>query len=143
MNLTIIRGLPGSGKTTLALDEADRTGAIIIEADQLRIRDGKYIFKPEENEAVNATSNLLLRIVAKKGADVIVAGAFCKASTVRRLIRDAERAFHGNEGEVHVRIIRCCEDYGNRHNIPEHAIQNMAASFEDIDGEEFHYDDEE
>ena len=138
MNLTIIRGLPGSGKTTLALDEAERTGAIVIESDQLRVRDGEYVFHQDENESVNATASFLLRIVAKKGADVILTGVFSKAVTVRRIIRDAERAFKGNEGEVHVRIVRCCEDYGTRHAVPERIIQSMAAAFEDIECETFH-----
>lgn len=140
MNLTIIRGLPGSGKTTLALDESERTGAIVIESDQLRVRDGAYVFIPKEANALNATTGLILNLVAKHGADAIVTGAFCKAFTINRIVHEVKRTC---KGTVSVRIIRCADNFGNRHNIPEHILQEMALAFEDIDGETFHYADEQ
>ena len=51
--LTIFRGLPGSGKTTMARKLAAQTGAILIEPDELLIENGVYRYTPERyREAV-------------------------------------------------------------------------------------------
>ena len=45
--LIIVRGLPGSGKSTFAHKLADRGGLILVEPDALLVKDGKYDYTPE------------------------------------------------------------------------------------------------
>lgn len=43
--LTLIRGLPGSGKSTMAKFIAGDTDAVHLEADMYFIKDGEYKFE--------------------------------------------------------------------------------------------------
>lgn len=55
MKLTLIRGLPGSGKTTLA----KQLGVLHVEADMYFMRDGRYQF--EDGKAPSWVSVLARR----------------------------------------------------------------------------------
>ena len=45
--LTIFRGLPGAGKSKLARQLAEQTGALFIEPDMLMIKHSKYCYEKE------------------------------------------------------------------------------------------------
>lgn len=134
MRITIIRGLPGTGKSTYASDLALEAGSLFIEADMLRVRDGRYKFDMDELGACISTSNSIMRKAAKLGADVIVAGVFSKARHVDEVIKQCQRVAPG--GRVEVRVIRLCKDWGTIHPMPKHVIERMSSQFEDYPNEE-------
>ena len=45
--LTIFRGLPGAGKSKLARQLAEQTGALFVEPDMLMIKHSKYCYEKE------------------------------------------------------------------------------------------------
>lgn len=63
MILTIIRGLPGSGKTTAARTMQQATGALLIEPDMLCIEHGEYQYTPERYAAAIERTYCLLELL--------------------------------------------------------------------------------
>lgn len=52
--VVILRGIPGSGKTTLADDIATKFCILHCSADTYRLVDGQYIYRPEDNSKAHA-----------------------------------------------------------------------------------------
>lgn len=134
MRLTIIRGLPGTGKSTYASDLALETGALFVEADMFRVRDGRYRFDMDELPLCISAANAVMRKAAKLGADVIVAGVFTKTSHIDDIIKQCRNVAPG--GRVEVRVVRMCKVYGTIHPMPKHVIDRMALQFHPYEGEE-------
>jgi predicted kinase len=74
--LTIIRGLPGSGKTTKARKAQERFGAALVSADDYFERDGEYRFNPAQLPAAHAACQAEARRFLASGRDVIVHNTF-------------------------------------------------------------------
>ncbi len=73
MTVHILRGLPGSGKTTLALQMLkDNPRAIRVCRDDLRTMLHGGVFSPENEMIVKAVRNQLIRWAVLEGMDVIV-----------------------------------------------------------------------
>lgn len=143
MKLTIVRGIPGSGKTWWAEQLAHDTGALLLEGDRLRMRDGRYVYKPEEVYNINGVTNAMLKSVAKYNADVIVTGTFLYARTVHWIVSLAQNfcPYH-----VKVRVVRMTGRFQNKHGIRDDIVEGMASAIEDYPGEELtaptDYDDD-
>ena len=54
--ITIIRGLPGSGKTQLGRRLAKKTGSLLIEPDMFLIRAGAYNYDPVQYQFATAAA---------------------------------------------------------------------------------------
>ena len=59
--LTIIRGLPGSGKSTLGRRLAAEQNALFIEPDMLMYQNGEYKYDPAAYSVVVGSTYLVLR----------------------------------------------------------------------------------
>lgn len=59
--LTIIRGLPGSGKSTLGRKLAAEQNALFIEPDMLMYQNGEYKYDPAAYSVVVGSTYLVLR----------------------------------------------------------------------------------
>lgn len=59
--LTIIRGLPGSGKSTLGRKLAAEQNALFIEPDMLMYQNGSYKYDPAAYSVVVGSTHLMLR----------------------------------------------------------------------------------
>lgn len=81
----ILRGVPGSGKTTLAksfVADAERMGhtAIIHSTDDLRMVDGEYVFDPAKNTEQHAEN--LRRFIASCQAGINL--VICDNTNIQR-----------------------------------------------------------
>ena len=120
--MQIIRGLPGSGKTTLAINEFP--DLFRIEADMYLTRGGEYVFTPEL--AAQATEWLYAQVeaAAEAGIDFVITGVF--SGETERLTNVIEiAADRGYEVYIHT----LDSDYGNTHGVPERTIKLMKAGF--------------
>lgn len=125
-NLYIFRGLPGSGKTTLARKWA----ALVVEPDMFRYDpEMHYIFDSDRNDEVNLkTIDLAKYAVGKLGINSIaVAATHVKVDFMRPLIE------LGKHYGYTVSVVECYGNYGNVHNVPESVVNKMAREFEFMD----------
>lgn len=126
MEMLLIRGLPGSGKTTLAKQYAN-SGYVHCEADQYFELDGVYRFDGKKLQ--DAHADCLRRAIngLTKGCSVVVANTFTRMWEMKPYILAAKRF------NVPIRIIEATGTWPNVHGVPEDAIERMRARWEHID----------
>lgn len=125
MEMLLIRGLPGSGKTTLAKQYAG-AGYVHCEADQYFERSGSYQFDGSKLRA--AHDDCLRRAIAglSDGRSVVVANTFTRRWEMEPYLRAARRR------GVPVRIIEATGTWPNVHGVPMEAIEMAKARWEHV-----------
>jgi tRNA uridine 5-carbamoylmethylation protein Kti12 len=117
--IVLIRGLPGSGKTTIA---KNMQGYMHFEADQFLEVDGVYVYDPSKikyahNMCVDAAKKAL-----ESGLNVVVSNTFVKIWELQRYI-DLGYPF---------RIIEANGKWKNTHSVAVCIINQMARRWEKI-----------
>ena len=120
--LFIIRGLPGSGKTTKALHYFPHL--MRVETDMYFSRNDKYIFTKELNERAVKWFHKSVREFAKTGMDFVVTGVF--AAHTERLAKTVKA---GLDYGYDVFIETLTADFGNIHKVPKAHLQSMREAF--------------
>lgn len=120
--LQIIRGLPGSGKTSLALDRYSHL--MRIETDMFFTRRGKYVFTLDLNKKAVKWFNKTVRDMAKTGMDFVVTGVF--AAHTERL---ANTISTGIDYGYEVYLKTLTKNYGNIHDVPKEHLDAMRDGF--------------
>ena len=144
-DLFILRGLPGSGKSTTAdtmVEMINTYGgkAIKVEADQFFVSNNgvteKYNFDRRflgaaHDECYGRTMRYLVQ-----GYTVVVANTFSTKREVNRYLEGLKRT--GLDKQIKVQIVKCTGRYKNVHDVPDRAIKRMQDRWEDIEGETFY-----
>ena len=126
VKLTIIRGLPGSGKSTYAKNHYN---CLILENDMFHMQDGKYMWdKDHMPQAIDWCMETCANALSL-GMDVVVSNTFTKRSSITKYIELAD--MYGADWEV----IRCTGKYENVHSVPKYVLESMESRFEDWSGE--------
>ena len=130
----VLRGLPGSGKTTLAKKLAEKYNAKIFSTDDLFTINGKYCFRPEHlKEYHELTFNKAIHAM-NEGHNVILDNTNIKKSHYLLYVANACRRGY----------IVCVKTVGrpkdpeswsvyydrNVHNVPYSSIRRMGEQFE-------------
>lgn len=113
--LTLIRGLPGSGKSTFAKS----MNAVHAEADQYFYTGGSYVFDPSKVAA--AHSQCLTKAVdaLKSDESVVVANTFTTFKEMAPYL-EAARQYGAN-----VVVLNMKTQYEGVHNVPQAAVDRM------------------
>lgn len=129
-SMTLIRGVPGSGKTTHAHSLArGMKHPYHVEADMyFEDEDGNYNFSPILLSHAHKWCQERAREMYEAGYDVIVSNTF-----TRRW--EMEPYFQMAGGPENCRIYRCMGRFYNIHGVPEKAINRMLDRFEPHEGE--------
>ena len=122
--LTLIRGLPGSGKSTRAREIAQQTGAVHLEADQWFMVNGEYKFDPSKLHHAHRWCQEQAKQNLKMGNDVVVSNTFTRRREAKPYIDMA------NQLGAKLEIITATGDYGSIHDVPDEAIERMRARWE-------------
>lgn len=136
--LILVRGLPGSGKSTFAKSLLARNPRMKhLEADMYFSRDGEYIFDPTKLRAAHqwcweATCEAML-----EGRDVVVTNTFTQLWELDRYLNFRYR--------FEVIVVEMRTMWGNIHGVPADKVEAMEHRWEDLPDEEvmFDFSDEE
>ena len=120
--LQIIRGLPGSGKTTLALTKYPQL--MHLETDMYFYRNGAYRFTLENNKVAVGWFRKSLREFCNRGFDFVVTGVF-SAHTER--LQDTIELACSKGYEVYVKTMT--SKYKSIHAVPKAHYDSMKKDF--------------
>lgn len=124
--LVLIRGLPGAGKTTLALSEYVPKGYSHFEADMFLMKNGEYCFDVTKLGAAHRWCQGSTERALREGKDVVVSNTFTTEKEVKEY-----RAIAAACG-VSLEIVNATGNYKSVHNVPEETMQRMRARFQNI-----------
>jgi tRNA uridine 5-carbamoylmethylation protein Kti12 len=131
--ITIIRGLPGSGKTRLARRLAKKHGTLLIEPDMFLIRNGAYHYDPIKYQFATAAAIQCIQTAAKLRADIIYADVLPRIVQAMSLIELYQAAC---PAKTSYQIIDCKHlttqqsIRRNTHNVRPEDIHKMAADWQ-------------
>ncbi|PWI34112.1 AAA family ATPase [Vibrio albus] len=121
--LILIRGIPGSGKTTLA----KQMDAELVEADMFFIdKNGEYMFAQERLRDAHLWCQLETKRLLYAGYSVVVANTFIKRWEIKFYAKLADKM------GIPVDIIEATGNYASIHDVPEEKIRSMKAQFEEL-----------
>lgn len=123
--LTLIRGIPGSGKST----KAKSIGCFHVEADMFHMKDGAYVYDSALAKSAHGFCFGMVNQVMCRGVDVVVSNTFITKGSVQQYANMAE--YHGYV----FRVIRMETRYETTHAVPKNVITKMESSFENYSGE--------
>lgn len=125
LELIIIRGVPGTGKTTLAITEYVPRGYVHCENDQYWGENRPAQFTRQDWDAAKAFCFRKVTEAMKAGQNVVVSNTFTQHWQYGCYLWLAKK--YGYE----VKIIRLTHEYGSVHNIPEAEMRHIRALWED------------
>lgn len=134
--LTIVRGLPGAGKSRYGRALAEKTGALFLEPDMLHVKGGKYCYDDRAHEAaIVKIANHVGIMMCLDQCDIIVADVFPKLDDLAIYQKAA------NHSGYNLRVVEFVitpeeSKKRNTHNVRHEDIDRMAAEWEDWPGAE-------
>ena len=124
----LIRGLPGSGKSTYAKN----LNCLHLEADMYHMVNGEYKFDVSKlSKAHHWCMMSFLKSIEDGATDIVISNTFTTFKEIEPYI-DICKGYNRD-----YKIIRMIGNYGSVHNVPEEVITKMSERFEDIEGEVF------
>lgn len=149
--LVLIRGLPGSGKSTFArnmnnvlkpgnvkvygLDNGEcqyvvENPSVHLEADMFYTDyDGKYNFSTDLLSAAHTWCINTARIFMNAHYNVIVSNTFTTLKEMKPYLEHAEK------NNIKIVVYRMASNFGSIHSVPEETIKKMSDRFQNYDGE--------
>lgn len=128
--LYILRGVPGTGKTTRALELCKQLD-LVVEADQFPHRYIRHqgvlmgLNPTVSNADAHAWANGVLKsLLAMHLPKVAIANTMCKREWVQPFIMLADR--YGYQPVV----VDCTTEYGSIHNVPDEVMNRMRETWE-------------
>ena len=129
MRLILVRGVPGSGKSTFAAKVF--SGAFHVENDMFHVKDGEYRFDFNRQKDAVSWCMDMCETALRNGMDVVVSNTFTKRRYIMAYVKLAEK--YGAD----VYVYRMAGSFKNCHSVPAAVFENMKKGFEDWSGEIF------
>lgn len=127
-HLTIIRGVPGMGKTTYAkLLMKEGNADNHIESDMWFERTGQYLFDREKLHAAHNWCLATVQVLLNQGKKVIVSNTFTTYKELKDYVNYCKINGHG------LTLVSMTKEYGSIHKVPEETMQAMRERYESHD----------
>lgn len=120
--LYLIRGIPGSGKSTYAKS----LGCLVVEADMYSVRDGKYDYDHSRIGDAHDWCLNMAKMAIDNGFDVAVANTFAHYKFLDPYIQ------YANLNKVPFKIIKCIGNHKTIHPVPKKVIETMKETWENL-----------
>jgi predicted kinase len=124
-HLHLIRGLPGSGKTTIALTKWVPLGYAHFENDMYYIREGVYTYDPAEAAEAREWCEIETFKALESGRNVVVCNAFISRWSARPYREMCREGYGWMTFEVAI------GNYPNTHSVKPAVIDRMFFDWED------------
>ena len=141
LKLVLIRGAPGSGKSTYAGLLADKElvqgrPVVQLEADMYFTRpDGVYDFNPKLLGNAHEWCQMRVRNNLKFCSDDEYPGTVIVANTFTRVWEMMPYLDMAKECEATVEVYRCTGEYQNIHGVPDDKVRQMRERMQPFEGE--------
>lgn len=120
----LVRGLPGSGKTTYVKDMCP--DYLHYEADMYFEQDGDYNFDNSKLGDAHRWCLANFNLAIKRGLNVAVANTFTTMKEMRNYLKVAKEA--GYE----ITIVEMKTNYGSIHNVPQSTLDRMQSRWQKV-----------
>lgn len=124
--IILVRGLPGSGKSTYA----KKLNCLHVEADMFFVKDGEYNFQPGLIASAHEWCQKAAFNAMDWDMDVVVTNTFTQLWEMQPYLDMAA------ELDADVQVIKLTTQFGSVHGVPETALKAMMDRWEDYPGEE-------
>ena len=129
-HLIIVRGIPGSGKSTFSQKLMEKIpNSIHIESDMYFMKNGKYDFDGSKLYAAHKWCNSKAFSYFDVYDTVIVSNTFTTMHELRQYISKA------NDLGIDVIVVRMKNNFKNVHDVPANVLLNMQQRFALYDDE--------
>jgi predicted kinase len=118
--LTLIRGLPGSGKSTMAKAMQEDGENIHLEADMWFERDEGYVFDASELNLAHQWCQRCALDFLNSGYSIVVSNTFSRVWEMQPYL----------DMGYPVDVITATGDYGSVHGVPADVIERMRSRWE-------------
>lgn len=125
--LTLVRGLPGSGKSTYAAAHLD-DNTVHFEADQFMMLQGEYQFDPRLLGAAHDWCYANTVRTLRGGYNVFVTNTFTQMWELQRYLDITTIV-----DDVRIRVVEMKTQYQNIHGVPVRKLEIMAARWQEMD----------
>lgn len=124
--LILVRGLPGSGKTSFVDEWMDTTYANHLETDMFFSMepDGVYRYDPDKFYRAMRWTFDTLRVLLHQGKDVVFSNCNRKFTDARQYVDFAKRK------EIDIHVYTMLKDYGSIHDVPESRMDRIRQGWE-------------
>lgn len=130
--LTLVRGLPGSGKSTFAHKLAEDWGSIHLETDMWFVdHKGNYNWTADQLTRAHNWCQDTTRVLLQQEFSIVVSNTFTRIEEMKPYIKMA------NDFGIELKVYRMSSMYGSVHNVPEDVINRMSQRWQEYEGEEY------
>lgn len=121
-SMILVRGLPGSGKSTIAKNLIGWYWH--LETDMFWMKDGEYKFEPTRLREAHQWCQNETRTILTRGFSPVVSNTFTTKKELKAYFDIAK------EFGIVPQVILCQGQWTNVHNVPENVLNQMAGRFE-------------